>query len=155
MDYKDLTPQELKEMELDHVDELLEKFGYALLCDKIGCQIVSEYGFKGSKNEVWKQLLDYQALIQDIEFSETFIDELIVRKDQLDAFEEKLDTDKKQVHDAVKEFLITKDMEKLVDATVDVIEKKEAEATKKAKRTILEGNELLHEMKQCLCFTNK
>ena len=155
MDYKDLTPQELKDMEIEHVDELLEKFEYARLCDKIGCQIVSEFGFKGSKNEVWEQLLGYREFIEDFVFDEAFIKELCVRKDQLDAFEEKLDTDKKEVHDAVKEFLITQDMDKWVEATATLIEKKEAEATKKAKRVILEGNELLHEMKQCLCFTNR
>jgi hypothetical protein len=155
MDYKAMSPQDIKELEIEHVDDLLEQFEYARLCDKIGCQIVSEFDFKGSKNEVWEQLLGYREFIEDFVFDEAFIKELCVRKDQLDAFEEKLDTDKKEVHDAVKEFLLTQDMDKLVDATAEIIEKKEVEATKKAKRTILEGNELLHEMKQCLCFTNK
>jgi hypothetical protein len=155
MNYKDLTPQEVKDMEVEHVDELLEKFEYARLCDKIGCQIVSEFDFKGSKNEVWEQLLGYREFIEDFTFDDAFIKELIVRKDLLDAFEGKFDTDKKEVHNAVKEFLITKDMDKLVDATATLIEKKEAEATKESKRVIIEGNELLHEMKLCLCFNNK
>lgn len=155
MDYKAMTPQDIKDLEIEHVDDLLEQFEYARLCDMIGCQIVSEFDFKGSKNEVWEQLLGYREFIEDFTFDEAFINELIVRKDRLDAFEGKFDATKKEVHDAVKEFLITKDMDKLVDATAEVIEKKEASAYKESKRVIREGNELLHEMKMCLCFTNK
>jgi hypothetical protein len=127
MNYKDLTPQQVKSMEIEYVDELLEKFEYARLCDKIGCQIVSEFGFKGSKNEVWEQLLGYREFIECFVFDDAFINELCVRKDHLNAFEEKFDADKKEVHEAVKEFLITKDMDKLVDLTVTAIEKKETE----------------------------
>lgn len=155
MDYKAMKPQAVKDLEIEHVDELLEQFEYARLCDKIGCQIVSEFDFKGSKNEVWEQLIEYREFIEDFIFDEVFINELIVRKKRLDAFEEKFDVSKKEVHDAVKEFLITKDMDKLVDVTAEVIEKKEASANKESKRVIREGNELLHEMKMCLCFTNK
>lgn len=155
MNLNEMTPQQVKDREIEHVDELLEKFEYARLCDKIGCQIVSEFDFKGSKNEVWEQLLGYREFIEEFVFDEAFIKELTVRKDRLDAFEGKFDATKKEVHDAVKEFLITKDMDKLVDATAEVIEKKEASAYKESKRVIREGNEMLHEMKMCLCFNNK
>lgn len=155
MNLNEMTPQQVKDREIEHVDELLEKFEYARLCDNIGCQIVSEFDFKGSKNEVWEQLLGYREFIEEFVFDEAFIKELTVRKDRLDAFEGKFDATKKEVHDAVKEFLITKDMDKLVDATAEVIEKKESSAYKESKRVIREGNELLHEMKMCLCFNNK
>jgi len=110
MDYKEMKPQDVKDLEIEHVDELLEQFEYARLCDKIGCQIVSEFDFKGSKNEVWEQLLGYREFIEDFVFDEAFINDLIVRKNRLDAFEVKFDATKKEVHDAVKEFMITKDM---------------------------------------------
>ena len=141
MNWKELTPNQIRNNEIDHVDELLEEFETKRLCDKIGCQIVIEYGFKGSKHDVWEQLLSYNENIKSHEFDDEFIKQLIERKERLESFDDELPKKRKAIEDAIKGRNLDDpdQMQNLINVTA----------------LIIEGNELLHEQKMCLCFNNK
>lgn len=132
---EETNPAHIKELEIDWVDYLMETFYEAQLCDRIGYQIVAEFGFKGKKEAVWKQLEEYNDKICAMEeFSPEFISELIVRKQKYLEHKTSADHAKKAIVEAIQ----SDDIGKMVDTNM----------------AIINGNKQLHDMKRCLCFNN-
>ena len=132
---EETNPAHIKELEIDWVEWLKEEFYEARLCDRIGHQIVAEYGFKGRKEAVWKQLEEYNDMINELdEFSPEFISELIVRKQKYLEHKAGADHAKKAIVEAIK----SNDIGKMVDSSMG----------------IMYGNQQLHDMESCLCFNN-
>ena len=130
---EETNPAHIKELEIDWVEWLKESFYEAQLCDRIGYQIVAEFGFKGRKESVWKQLCDYGDMIETMdEFTPEFISELIVRKQKYLEHKAGADHAKKAIVEAIK----SNDIGKMVDSSM----------------AIMAGNQKLHEMENCLCY---
>ena len=132
---EETNPAHIKELEIDWVEWLKESFYEAQLCDRIGYQIVAEFGFKGRKESVWKQLCDYGDMIETMdEFTPEFISELIVRKQKYLEHKAGADHAKKAIVEAIK----SNDIGKIVECSM----------------AIGKGNQQLHSEKLCLCFNN-
>lgn len=132
---EETDPAHIRELEIDWVDYLMETFYEAQLCDRIGYQIVAEFGFKGRKEAVWKQLEEYNDKICVMDsFSPEFIAELIERKKKYLEHKAGADHAKQAVVDAIK----SNKLGKMVDTSM----------------LIMAGNQNLHDMQECLCFKN-
>jgi len=131
---ENLSPDRIKEIEIEWIDLLMEDFYHARLCDVIGHQIVAEFGFKGKKEKVWEQLSEYNDKIQDMEFTPEFIAELIERKKKYNDFA----TGTKHARQAIVDAIKSRNLDKMVNTT----------------NLIMAGNQQLHENEMCLCFNN-
>lgn len=132
---EETNPAHIRELEIDWVDYLLTTFREAQLCDRIGYQIVAEFGFKGRKGAVWSQLDEYNDKINAMdEFTPEFIAELIERKKKYLEHKAGADHAKQALVEAIK----SDDIGKMVNTSM----------------LIMQGNQELHEQGLCLCFNN-
>lgn len=140
----EISPEEAKALELEHIDDILELFETHRLCDMIGRQIVAEYDFRGDKNGVWNQLLDYRDKIELIDFTIVDVDMMRTRKKKLIEFQKVEDSEwyHKQIKEATK-----------------ILREQGIDEYNKVMQNI--GNDramlsnVLHEQGLCLCYNNK
>jgi hypothetical protein len=139
----EISPEEAKVLELEHIDEMMELFETHRLCDMVGRLIVAEYEFRGDKNSVWDQLSEFRDTIEMIDFTIVDVDMMRVRKERLIEFQKVEDSEHyhKQIKEATK-ILREQGIEEF-NKVMDGIGNDKAMLSN-----------VLHEQGMCLCFNN-
>lgn len=137
-----MSDEVLRNTEIKYVEQKLESFQTARLCDSLGLGIIAEYGFKGSKQKVFDQLNDYYEKLLANELTDEEEDCLLDRKTKYNEHLKTVESfTQKQVLEFIKKNKGSMDDNKLMQMY------QFAEDNYMLKT-------ILHENKMCKCYDN-
>lgn len=137
-----MSNKELRNNEIEYVEQKLEVFQTARLCDSIGLGIIAEYGFKGTKQAVFNQLNDYYENLLANELTD---EEKLCLLDRKDNYNEHLSTLESFTQNQMQEF-INKNKGNMDDDKL-------LQMYQFAQDNNMLKN-ILHENKMCKCYNN-
>ena len=137
--------EEVQTVEIEYVIFALDELKKAQrLCGKIGKDIINQYQFRGTFDDVYKALEKY---LNDLaqEFTESDRNNVINAKNRFEEFEE---TNNSYLKERIKEVFLERDLnggimtEEMITKQLDAISDS------------YELNEIAHDNKMCLCYQN-